>query len=243
MTTILSVLAKPLVPWASKQAAICAMEEDFSHLTKADALKYIAGASNRVMNEASAIGTHVHDWVDAYCRQTSGEGERPPHMDLFRKWIADYNVTVLMSEVTIYNRKHGYAGSFDLYADVDGIRTLIDVKTGNNVYAEVALQLAAYANGEFRAQKELELTMPPIQAAAVLHLRPLTYRFLPVSISHEAWQTFLYCKELYRWKNYTSKNVFQREDEWQSLKSSSVSAQPAVISTTTSGVTATTIQS
>src|SRR5208282_6385084 len=66
----------------------------------------------------------------------------------------------LMVEFTVVSKKYGYAGTADLLAEVDGVLTLVDWKTGKAVYKEAHLQNAAYRN----ALQEMEIydgcTMP-----------------------------------------------------------------------------------
>ncbi len=49
-----------------------------------------------------------------------------------------------MTEQTVWSRTHRYAGTLDLVAYVDGVRTLIDFKTSKAIYAEAHLQNVAY---------------------------------------------------------------------------------------------------
>ena len=59
-------------------------------------------------------------------------------------WRRSVKLKPIAVEQVIYNEKHGYAGTLDLLADVDGVLTVVDWKTGKAVYPEAHLQNEAY---------------------------------------------------------------------------------------------------
>lgn len=104
-----------------------------------------------VRNEASTRGTSVHD-AGQHLADTGEapdlskfpEDDRPFVQALARAWLA-LRPQVIATEVIVASLEHGFAGRFDLLADVDGARCLIDYKTGRRVYpVEQFAQLAAY---------------------------------------------------------------------------------------------------
>lgn len=215
VTTILSVLNKPfLVKWAAKEAALCAVNEFpmISQLMeqgrKTDAVDYIKTAHTRLTETASDAGTGAHAWIE--WRIAGGpkpNGGVPPHLQHFENFCLVHKPEFLLCEATVYNRKEGYAGTMDFMAKLDGMTTIVDVKTGKSVYPEAALQLTAYNNAEFNGKDNTEYAFPKAEAGAVLHIRPNGYKLIPVSVSDEVWRSFLYIKEAYRWMKYISKNV------------------------------------
>ena len=70
----------------------------------------------------------------------------------------------LMVEFTVVSHKYGYAGTADLLAEVNGVLTLVDWKTGKSVYREAHLQNAAYR----QAVREMGLGDP--QQGLILRL-------------------------------------------------------------------------
>ena len=76
----------------------------------------------------------------------------------------------------------------------------MDVKTGNRIYPEVCLQLAAYAAADFIGQPDTttEQPLPTIAAGAVLHLRPGGYQLLPVPIGWAMLEAFLAALAVFR---------------------------------------------
>lgn len=224
VTTILNVLSKPfLPPWAAKMAAEYAVK-NWQLLTPmvgydpTGAVDQIKGASKRYTENASTLGTQIHQQVE---QLVIGHNLNPwltPQTNHFKTWQMCYKPKFLLSEATVYNRTERYAGTFDLLAEIEGKNILIDVKSGKSVYPEVALQLVAYAHGEFLGGEGVELPVPKVDGAAVLHLRPRSYKFIPVRIDNDVWQAFRYVKEAYRWQSSLSKTVLnengESNDEW-----------------------------
>ena len=55
-----------------------------------------------------------------------------------------HHIELIQAEAVRWSAKHGYIGTGDLIASVDGVRSVLDFKTGKRLYPEVFLQLAAY---------------------------------------------------------------------------------------------------
>jgi hypothetical protein len=215
VTTILSVLNKPfLVKWAAKESALCAVNDPIVRQLieqgrKTDAVDYIKTAHTRIADTASDAGTDAHAWIEARIKgERPPPGGEPPHLKHFDTFCLIHKPEFLLCESTVYNRKEGYAGTMDFMAKFNGgPATIVDVKTGKSVYPEAALQLTAYAHGEFVDDKGEEGYLPQVEAGAVLHIRPNGYKLIPVSVEEEVWRSFLYIKESYRWMKYLSKNA------------------------------------
>ena len=95
------------------------------------------------------------------------------------------------------------------------LRLLVDYKTGGDleeekgVYPEVALQLVAYDRAEFVGLVNgREVPVPETDGAVVLHVNAGGWRLVPVDVKRDdLWRSFLYVREVYRWKNEISKEV------------------------------------
>jgi hypothetical protein len=116
------------------------------------------------------------------------------------KLAAKHTIEPLASEFTVYHEALGYAGTADMVALVDGIPSLIDVKTGKDVYAEAALQLCALARGEYiGVHNGPTLPMPEFDRCLVAHVRPTFARFYPVDYGDWAWRTFRAARAISQW--------------------------------------------
>jgi hypothetical protein len=214
VTTILGVLNKPALPrWAANAAAKFAVDNQntIAQLIEQGqwraAVDLIKGAPWRQRDKAAEVGTLVHHMIDNL--HTGIEVEIPAEalqqVTHFVNWVEHFKPKILVSEGTIFNRVYDYAGTLDIVAHIDGLNWLIDIKSGKGVYPEYAMQVAAYSRGEFIGHEDgSEQVMPIIDKGAVLHIRPEGYHFVPVNIGKEVFDSFLYCRELFRWQDEIS---------------------------------------
>lgn len=209
VTTILNVLNKPALPnWAAKSVAefVTKNYPVVSNLIgngqNAEAIDLMKGAPWRQRDKAANLGTMVHQVIDSLSHGTPlfVEDDVVPYLASFNDWLDHFKPEILVSEGTIFNRQYDYAGTLDIIARIDGLNWLIDIKSGKGVYPEHALQIAAYAQGEFIGHKDgQEEPLPIIDKGAVLHLQKDGYHFIPVNIGKEVYDSFLYARELFRW--------------------------------------------
>lgn len=130
VTAVLDVISKPgLLLWYGKNGT----EE-----------------CKRILKESADKGTAVHEAVE---RELFGDsrgwtGIAEPYKDAALSAIEKLNLrkaTKLETEVTVVNEVDGYAGTFDLLAHLPDKIVMVDWKSGNNLYPEYGVQLAAYA--------------------------------------------------------------------------------------------------
>lgn len=202
VTTVLKKLDKPgVLQWAVDNTAAYAVanidalmnrteEQGFGFLRwywKRDPLasddQDIRNYSNGVLRDAAELGTLMHDWVAA-------EHDAQPYPDVtfapeyfwemvaeWDKWKLEHNVKPIMTETTFWSHQYGYAGTADGLWEIDGVPTLLDVKTSRNVWDEHYMQLSALGacdvaliesdNGEWT-----EVDIPAFSQYSLLHIRP-----------------------------------------------------------------------
>jgi hypothetical protein len=169
VTNILQILNKPaLVPWAAKveREMVLKVAADFYQDTLKTPPMSRAGwmltatsrlgkekASAKELAKASEIGTQVHGLIEWSLK---GElmyeaGPSPQISDAaqwafmaYQDWRKTVNMKPLFTEQVVYSRTHGYAGTLDLLAEINGELSVIDFKSGKSVYPESYLQNAAY---------------------------------------------------------------------------------------------------
>ena len=71
-------------------------------------------------------------------------------------------------EQTIWSKRYGFAGTFDLLASIDRVLTLLDFKTSKAIYPEMHLQNVAYQ------QALIDMGHPRPQRGLIVHI-PKTY--------------------------------------------------------------------
>lgn len=156
-------------------------------------------------NEKRDRGSATHDFVE---QQILGEtidpadfGEAEGNARSWLRFVEKHDPTFIMSEVTVFNLRHGYAGTLDSIMDVGGQRWLVDVKSGPKTYIDHVIQLAAYryAEGIYIDAGQVE-PMPEVDAAAVLLLGEDRYKFEPVEADRDCYErAFLPMLTLARW--------------------------------------------
>lgn len=172
-------------------------------------------------DRAADLGTLVHEWIEAD-RLGKPMPKVPtqvePYLASFRQFVADFNPAYEATEATVINLTERYAGTLDAIVTLtlplheQPARYVLDAKSGKNVYAETALQLAFYRWAEFiGAPDGSEQPMPQTDGGLALHLSPQGYRLIEVQCDETVFRAALYAREVYRWVNETSKSVLGTE--------------------------------
>jgi hypothetical protein len=135
VTTVLSILAKPaLVPWANKLGLQGIKVSDY-------------------VDNLADVGTLAHRIIEAYLKneevdfsdytpnqRTMAENSSKKFFD----WEKQNDFKVIKSELQLVSEKNFFGGTCDIYASLNGKKTLIDIKTSKNCYAEHFTQCAGY---------------------------------------------------------------------------------------------------
>lgn len=135
VTTILGVLNKPaLIPWANKLG-----------LQGIDSSKYV--------DTMASIGTCAHYMVQCFFEDAKPDLSEFSQKEIslaencllsFYSWIKDQKITAAVSEMKLVSEIHKYGGTCDIVCNLNGVDTLIDIKTGKGIYDEHFFQLAGY---------------------------------------------------------------------------------------------------
>jgi hypothetical protein len=136
VTTVLGVLAKPaLVPWANKLG-----------LQGIEVGKYV--------DNLASVGTLAHSIVECHLtgQKVDFSDYSPNQRELseraaakFFEWEKKNTFKVIKAEIQLVSDKYYFGGTCDIYADLNGKKTLIDIKTSKACYSEHYTQCSAYA--------------------------------------------------------------------------------------------------
>jgi hypothetical protein len=201
VTTVLKKLDKPgIVQWAVDNTSAYAVanidsllnrteEQGFGFLRwywKRDPLASdqddIRNYSAGVLNDAANLGTLMHDWIAA-------EHDELPYPDVslapeyfwqmvaqWDEWKTQHEIEPLMTETTLWSHQYGYAGTADGLWMIDGVPTMLDIKTSRNVWDEHFMQLSALGACEVAVIESdnewVEIDIPAFSQYALLHIRP-----------------------------------------------------------------------
>lgn len=171
-------------------------EEDFDN-PEIDIRDY----SNGVLNDLAELGTMTHDWIADHVNDFFPDDlvrdEQVEMIDRFLEWWAENDVQVVASEITVVGDTEvgGYAGTLDHIWVIDGVPTLVDVKTSRSTRKEHWAQLAAlgaatsymkqvdenypgaveYDTKQWGKTYWVEEPLPAFTQYAILHLRPVDF--------------------------------------------------------------------
>jgi hypothetical protein len=179
------------------------------------AVEYLAELPFSKSKRARELGTAVHSAIEALVLGTPAPEpteEELPFLEQFEAFRAAYEPEFLAAESTVFSREHSYAGTLDAVVTIDGRTYVLDVKTGAGIYAEVALQLAAYRAAEFMGLpngEEVPMLETEAEWGLCLHLQPSHFDLRRVQVGQPVLDAFLYAREGLRWDTVLSKQVLE----------------------------------
>lgn len=215
VSTALSSLDKPALPrWAAIEVARYAVEhkDSWENLPPNDAVELLKKAPWSKSKNAADAGTDAH----AYCEaRLLGKVAQIPEQTMFSPLHGNAfknvdgilnsltDMQVVAVEATAWSNAHGYAGTFDALCVIDGLLTLVDLKTSKDVYADYALQLAAYRFADSILFPDgTEIPMPEIQRCQIWHApKEGSWKIVDIRADYDEFQAFLSALAIWKWKN------------------------------------------
>lgn len=223
VTAVLGVIAKPaLISWAANMAAEHVADSlepgiALDEVAIAELVREARGAWRRRRDKAADLGTIIHNWIEGWVKsqidpQNNPRPELPSNpqvrtsVEQFLRWEQENHVRYLASELRLYSRYFGVVGTADLVLEIHPAGTrgpkyeVADFKTGEAIYPEYALQLAAY----WRAIEESGY-LRRIDGARVIRIGRDGTGFEAVRVisrgeRHKHFKAFKAARELYAWK-------------------------------------------
>jgi hypothetical protein len=209
----------PLVGWAKRETARCAVDNLDTVRTiketggRQAAIDYLKGIPDFQRDTAADLGSAVHAFAEQIARGESimvTEAEAP-YVEAYRRFLADWQPKFLAAEEIVISLRHRYGGTLDAIAVMDGETWLLDLKTSSGVYAETALQLAAYRYADFfaRTGTDKRYRIPRIDRCGVVHVRPEGARLVDYTdaVTPKTYQTFLAARQVWTWQQVTKDGV------------------------------------
>jgi hypothetical protein len=97
-------------------------------------------------SQSATEGSLIHNTIEAILK-----GEKPeiplqikPSISAFLSFLEKNKINPLRIEEKIKSEKHWYAGTLDLLAEINGILSIIDIKTSVSIFRDYNIQTAAY---------------------------------------------------------------------------------------------------
>lgn len=212
-------VAKPqLIQWAANKVTAIAVEhrKELAALSQIKAKKLIDALWDGDRLEAAGRGTTIHEQAENYAlgKRVDITPEIEGYVQAFDHFCYDFRPVFLNTEALVISETHGYAGTLDAIVEIEGKVYVLDIKTGNYIWPEVALQLVAYARADYMGDKESgEETKLPVlhKRGLVLHLSATGYSLRPVRLGDTEFDCFLAALDMYHWSTDTSKSVLLPE--------------------------------
>lgn len=156
--------------------------------------------SNGVLNDLADLGTLIHEWIEDHVwgnfEPELVRDEQVQMAEVFMEWASQHTIEPVISETTVIGRSSRgqmYAGTLDHIWILDGVPTLVDVKSSRASYEGHYAQLAALGAAEsmlvevdpetegagMHENKQTgevtfwqEQPLPPFKEYAILRVRP-----------------------------------------------------------------------
>ena len=156
----------------------------------------------RISDEAKNFGTKVHSIIGAYIsgQKQSLSGINKDILDNFK--LVTEGWEWLETEKVLLNEKYMYGGTADAIALIDGVKTLIDIKTGNLYDNKETVQLSAYM-----------ACLPDIKQAKIVLLDKDTNAWQVLDReTKDVFQVFLAFQTIYNYETGRDKYIKNRKD-------------------------------
>ena len=212
ITSVVGALPKPALPtWAANTVAEYAVlhNDVIAGLPADDAYQLLKNIPWQNRDRAAGRGSEVHQVIDNMVngQDYDVEASVEPWIAAATTFVKEVRPEPELTETTVYNEKHLFAGSFDFLGRLKTFpelgRCLIDWKTSKGVYPDMGVQVVGgYALGADYAldADDGELPWQPPDSAAVVHLTDKGYEIRPVPMDKAFYRAFLAALEIRKWE-------------------------------------------
>lgn len=213
VTSVIKMLDKsgPLIGWAKRETAASAVrnlpmiQQMLAEGGEIAAIAWLKNIPDYQRDVSADLGSRVHVLAEAIARkqEVTVTPEEAPFINAYMAWEKRAKPKYIAAEFMVYSATHEYGGTGDAVIELGGERWLVDTKTGRNVYAETALQLAGLNGAEWsgRPGDPKKYRVPKVDRFGVLHVRPEGAQLVEYHVGEEEWAAFLACRALHKWVN------------------------------------------
>ena len=223
VTTILNVRAKDFLKWWTVKLmfeTLAPKLKEVQGITQEMWIQILGEAKQAhrtKTKEALNSGTVAHDAIEAYIKDRIAGIEQPITAEIkdemakasfaaFREWERANSVEWLASEIQLASVVNMVGGTVDAVARINGVLTVLDFKTSNQISEDVALQTAAYL---ILLEENLDDDTEKPQQRAVLRIPKdggaFEYQRIDSDLAFDK-KTFINLRECHRWNVYIKNN-------------------------------------
>lgn len=161
--------------------------------------------TSKYVDDKAAIGTLGHQMctdfllsqktnTDDYSKNQIESAKNSANS--FFRWIEGKKIEPILIETPLVSERFKYGGTPDVFAKVDGMNELIDLKTGAGIYDEMVIQVSAYQQlleeNEHKVENVRILNIPRTKGESFIE------RVVSLEISEVAWGIFVHCLHIYQ---------------------------------------------
>lgn len=202
VTTILSLRAKPaLVEWGFR---IGRENPNLNSLRD-------------YVDDLADIGTCAHQVLDSHLKNIEVDlGDFSPNVveaaktsvSKYFDWARGKDIALIAADMELVSERYRFGGKLDVYARIDGVPTVLDFKTGKNIYSEHLYQVAAYAE----MLKEQGSVVGAIRILQIGRVGSEGFSERVLTEWSNYWQAFLSLRRLYDVEKH-----IERNEKWSPL--------------------------
>lgn len=184
VTTYLNVLNKPaLIKWANNLG-----------LRGIDSTRFVDDLADAGTLAHNMILAHFKDETPDFADFTEYNIELASNSFLsFKEWAKPFTIEPVLCETPLVSEQYRFGGTPDLLANVDGIATLLDFKTGKALYPEHFIQVAAYR----QLLIENDYAVDELKILRIGRDADEGFEVKPVTNIASNWEVFLHCQAIY----------------------------------------------
>ena len=168
--------------------------------------KGLAGINTtKYVDNLADIGTLAHEIVtnsllnkatdmDDYSKNQIGLAQNSANS--FFKWVKGKKIKPILVETPLISILLEFGGTPDIFAEVDGVNELIDLKTGSGIYREMVVQTSGYkyllkTNGH-TVDKVRILNIPRTEGESFME------KEITPEAGNAAWEIFTHCLQIHK---------------------------------------------
>lgn len=213
-----------LIAWSTKENYKYLIEnwdvnKSYTEQEKNELLIKAKNAYLEKSDEAKDIGKIVHKLIENHIKGKEPlviPEEAKNSYNSFLDFEKSHNVIWLLTEEIVCSKKHSFCGTLDGLAVIDGVLTLVDHKTSNQVDEIYYLQTGAY---QLALMEQMPTVVP--QQRIILKIPKNGDKVEPIIVPTDIefdMETFLHLRECRKWlTNIESNHSYKNENGFNKL--------------------------
>ena len=116
--------------------------------------------------------------------------------DSWFNWAKGKKIEPILIETPLVSERLGYGGTLDIFAKIDGVNELIDLKTGKGLFPDMVIQVTAYQQLLYENEYEIDgvriLNIPRTKGESFME------KEITPEMGSAAWEIFIKLLEIHK---------------------------------------------